>query len=159
MTSLNYPNMDSNQVYEYKANSGDFARRTRRRVLFEVFFLALLGVFFWSNWSSEFHNWLKLSVLSIFSGYILFGLALYPKAKIMAEKFSVCLLNNALGFPDQEHMGQIPYCDLAISKVIKKNGKVIEIRLKTDFGQTIKLQGLENMEELYKNIEGRVKTL
>lgn len=156
MTSPNH-NMNINQVSEYKASSGDFARRTRRRVMFEISFLALLAVFFWSSWSKEFHSGLEFSVLTIFSAYILFGLVLYPKAKVIAERFSISLLDNTLVFPEQGHTKQIPYCDLKISKVIEKNSKVIEIHLKTTFNQSIKLKGLANMEELYKNIKDRVK--
>ena len=143
MTKLNYLDMIVNQIYEYNTHSKDFSKRTCRRVIFEVFSLVLLGTFFWSNWSNELPRWLGFSMLSIFSAYILLGLAHYPKAKAIAERFSVSLTSNALGFPDQGHMREILYSDLKISKVIKKNGEIIEIHLKTGFDQTTKLRKYE----------------
>lgn len=141
---------------EFQSNSNDFIRRTRRRVIVEVSVLVLLAGYFWSDWSGSWPNWLEVSVLVLFTAYILFGLAYYPKAKSIAKKFSVRLMDEALGFPSQGDMKQIPYRDLTISKVTKKNGEVVAIRLKTTFGQSITLQGLENMKELYEGITAHV---
>ena len=141
---------------EFKSNSGDFIRRTRRGVIIEVSALVLLSGYFWSDWSRILPDWLEVSVLVIFAAYILFGLAYYPKAKSIAQQFSIHLMDDALGFPNQGGMKQIPYRDLTISKVTKKNGEVVEIRLKTTFGQSITLQGLENMKDLYEGITAHV---
>jgi hypothetical protein len=141
---------------EFRSNNDDFARRTRRRVAIEISVLVILAGYFWSDWSRNLPYWLEVSVLVFFTAYILFGLAYYPKAKLIAQDFSVHLMDDALGFPNQGDMKLIPYRDLTISKVTKKNGEVIEIRLKTKFGQSIKLQGLENMKELYETISAHV---
>ncbi len=141
---------------EFHSNGNDFIRRTRRRVIVEVSVLVLLAGYFWSGWSEGWPNWLELSVLVIFTAYILFGLVYYQKAKSIAQKFSVRLMEDALGFQSQGGMKQIPYRDLKISKVTKKNDKVVAIYLKTTFGQSITLQGLENMEELYEGIAAHV---
>jgi len=74
----------------------------------------------------------------------------------MAQKFYVRLMDDALGFPSQGDIKQIPYRDLTISKVTKKNDEVVAIRLKTTFGQSITLQGLDNMKELYEGIAAHV---
>ena len=92
----------------------------------------------------------------IFGAYILFGIAYYPKAKAIAQGFSIHLMDDGLGFPYQGHMIQMPYSDLTISKVTKKDGEVVEIRIKTTFGQSIKLQRLENMNELYEGLAARL---
>ena len=146
-----------NHMHEFKAKKDYFIRRTRRRVMFEVSVLVLLTGYFWSSWSKDLPNWLELSVLGCFAAYILFGLAFYSKGKASVEKFSIYLLDNALGFSDQGHVKQIPYHHLTISKITKKNSEVELICLKTAFGHTIKLQGLENMTELHKEIINRVR--
>jgi len=143
-------------MHEFRSNSGDFVRRTRRRVTLEISVLLLLVAYFWSDWSRGIPGWLEVSIVAVFAASVLYDLAYYPKAKAFGENFTIYLLDNALGFSDQGHIRQIPYRDLAISEVTKKNGDVIEIRLKTTFGQSIKLQGLENMQELYEGIAVRI---
>lgn len=140
---------------EFKSKRGDFISRTRRRVIIEIAILVLLAAYFWSAWSEDLPGWLEVSILVIFVAYILFGLASYTKAKAIAEEFSVQLMDDSLGFPNKGNLKQIPYRDLKISKVKKKNDEVVEICLKTTFGQSIKLQGLENMKELYESIAAR----
>lgn len=94
--------------------------------------------------------------MGVFAASVLYDSAYYPKAKAFAENFTIYLMDNALGFSDQGHIRQIPYHDLTVLKVSKKNGKVVAIHLKTTFGQSIKLQGLENMQELYEGIAARI---
>ena len=141
---------------EFQSNVNDFIRGTRRRVIVEVSILMLLSGYFWSDWSGSWPNWLKLPVLVLFTAYILFGLAYYPKAKSIAQTFYIRLMDDALGFPSEGDIKQIPYRDLTISKVTKKNDEVVAIRLKTTFGQSITLQGLDNMKELYEGLAAHV---
>jgi hypothetical protein len=68
-------------------------------------------------------------VLVLFIAYILFGLAYYPKAKSIAQNFSIRLTGEALGYSSQGVLKQIPYRDLEISKVTMKNGEVVAICL------------------------------
>ena len=143
-------------MYEYKVDRNAFVRRTRRRVIFEVSVFLLLTGFFLSNWSKDVPGWLELSVFGIVTGYIVFSLAYYRKAEALVSRFYVRLLDNALSFPGQDHGKEIPYQDLAISKVTRKGGEVVEIRLKTSFGQIIRLQGLLGMKDLYENIATRL---
>jgi hypothetical protein len=96
-------------------------------------------------------------VLIVFSAYILFNLAYYKKAKKIAREFSIYLMEDALGFPDHKAIKKIPYRDIKISKVKKKNGNIVGIHLKTTFGQSIMLQGLENMNDLYESIIDRLQ--
>ena len=141
---------------EFRSNVNDFIRGTRRRMMVEVSILVLLGGYFWSDWSGSWPNWLQLSVLALFTAYILFGLACYPQAKSIAQTFYIRLMDDALGFPSEGDIKQVPYRDLTISKVTKKNDEVVAIRLKTTFGQSITLRGLDNMKELYEGLAAHV---
>lgn len=141
---------------EFHSNSKDFFRRTRRRVVAELSVLALLEGFFLSVWSSSWPDWLEVSILVLFVAYIVFGLAYYPKAKSIAQMFSIRLMDEALGFPSEGVIKQIPYRDITISKVVYKNGEVVSIHLKTSFGQSIKLQGMEDMKGLYEGIAAHI---
>ncbi len=156
MEAISYLKMVASRIPVFRSISDDFGRRTRRRVIIEVSVLVLLTGFFWSGWSRDFPHWLEASVLMIFVAYILLGIAYYPKAKAIAQEFSIHLMNDGLGFPDQGDIKQIPYSDLTISKVTKKDDEVVEIRIKTRFGQSIKLQRLENMNELYEGLAARL---
>ncbi|MBL1276427.1 MAG: hypothetical protein COB30_010090 [Ectothiorhodospiraceae bacterium] len=142
---------------EYKGIVSDFAQRTRKRVFIEILSIALLGIFFGSSWSGDIPGWLEISVISISVIYVLLGLALYPRAKSVADNFSVYLSNDSLGFSDKGEIKQLPYCDLVISKVLREHGDVVEIRLRTTFRQTIKLRGLEGMQELYSQLAQKIK--
>ena len=95
-------------------------------------------------------------MLALFTAYILFGLACYPQAKSIAQTFYIRLMDDALGFPSEGDIKQIPYRDLTISKVTKKNDEVVAIRSKTIFGQSITLQGLDNMKKLYERLAAHV---
>lgn len=142
---------------EYKTNCNEFARRTRHRVFIEISFIVLVGIFFWSKYSTGLPEWLKLTVILIAVMYVLLGLVLYPNAKSVAGKFTIYLSNESLRFSGNGETRNLPYSDLVISKVLRKHGEVVEIRLKTTFSQTIKLRGLENMEELYSELTQKVK--
>ncbi len=144
-------------MQEYKTIGGDFARRTRQRVFAEIFSITLLAVFFWSSWSEDIPEWLEATVILISVIYVLLGLAFYPNAKSVAGKFSIYLSNDSLGFSDKGKIKKLPYSDLVISKVLRKQDEVVEIRLRTTFGQTIKLRGLESMQELYNELAQKVK--
>jgi hypothetical protein len=146
-----------NQMDEFRSNSGDFVRLTRRRVTLEISVLLLLVGYFLSGWSRGIPSWLEVSIVAIFAASVLYDLAYYPKAKAFAKNFAIYLMDNALGFFDQGHIRQIPYHEVTVLKVSKKNGKVVAIHLKTTFGQSIKLQGLENMQELYEAIAVRIR--
>lgn len=140
---------------EFRSNCDAFIRRTRRRVIVEISILVILTGYFLSDWSSGLPHWLEISALVILVVYIVFGLAYYPRAKSIANEFSVHLMDEALGFPSQGNIKKIPYSDLTISKVTKKNGEVVAIRLQTTFGQSITLQGLDKMNELYDGMIDR----
>jgi len=142
---------------EFKTNNSDFSRRTRRRVVVEIFFLLAISAFFLSSLSGVIPEWLKISVISISVLYIVVGLASYPKDKSFAEKFTIYLSNDSLGFSDDGKIRKLPYSDLAISKVLRKHDEVVEIRLRTTFGQTIKLRGLDSMQELYSELVQKVE--
>jgi Ca2+/Na+ antiporter len=140
----------------YKRKQGDFLYQTRKRVIKEVFILIILSIVLFSSLAIEISLWLKISILALFSLYILFGVAYYPKAKKIADSYKIFLLDAELGFQSQDKMNQIPFKDLKIIKVIKDGDEVIEIRLKTVFNQSIKLQGLDDMNELYAKLAEKV---
>ena len=137
---------------EYKSNGSEFYRNTRKRVIYEISTLFLVAIFFWTDFSDLIPSWLKISVLVVFSIYIIFGLALYPKAKATAKNFSVSLQDDALLFPTGNGSGRIPYSDLTIMGTKSKDDEVTRILLRTSFGQKIELQGLNNMHDLYKGL-------
>jgi hypothetical protein len=141
---------------EFMSDASGFIRRTRRRLLVEVSVLALLAGYFRSDWSSKWPAWLEVTMLVLLVAYILYGLAYYPRAKSIAQAFSIRLMDDGLGFTGQAAMRQIPYRDIVISKVARKNGAVVAIHLRTTFGQSITLEGLEHMDELYEGIAERV---
>ncbi|MGH9961667.1 MAG: hypothetical protein ACREBC_31830, partial [Pyrinomonadaceae bacterium] len=145
-----------NRMYEFRSNSGDFVRRTRRRVTLEISIILLLVGYFGSGWSQGIPGWLEVAIVSVFAASVLYDLAYYPKAKASADNFAIYLMDNALGFSDRGDIRQIPYRDLTVVKVSKKNGRVVAIHLRTTLGQSIKLQGLENIQELYEGIAVRI---
>lgn len=156
MATISFPSIVLNHMHEFRSNSRDFVRRTRRRVTLEISVLLLLVGYFLSGWSRGIPGGLEAFIVAIFAASVLYDLAYYPKAKAFAENFTIYLMDNALSFSDQGHIRQIPYHDLTVLKVSKKNGKVVAIHLQTTFGQSIKLQGLENMQELYEGIAVRI---
>jgi hypothetical protein len=125
---------------------------TLRRVAKEVSVLIVLAIYFLSDWSIQIPSWLEISILGLIGAYILGGLLLYPKARKVAEGFYVYLMDDALGFPVRGHTKTIPYGDLRIKKVKIKNGQIRTIYLSSVFHGTIKLQGLESMNELYERL-------
>ncbi len=141
---------------EFKSNLNYF-RQTCHRVIAEICFLLLTFIIFWYVLSKGTLEGFEVIVLAIIAVYISIGLAYYSKGKAMAENFSICFLDDALGFSDQEKTRKIPYRDLSISKVTKKNGQIVKVFLKPAFGQTIKLKGFENMNELYDLLKKRIK--
>lgn len=98
-------------------------------------------------------------MLVCFTSYIAFNLAYYRREKRFAEKYAVCPLETTLGFQHEGQLRQLPYGDLKISKVKRRDGEVVEIHLKEKylrFFGPIKLSGLENMDELYELLAERV---
>jgi len=107
----------------YKRKQDDFLNQTRKRVLKEVVALIILSAILFSNWASVMNLWLKVSILSAFSFYILFGLAYYPKAKRIADNYKVFLFDTALGVQLEDKINQIPFKDLKIVKVTESRGQ------------------------------------
>jgi len=139
-------------MYKFDTNSEILTRRIRSKVSTELIICALLLLFFYSDFSKELPNWLEISIMIVFVGYIILGLILYPIVKANAENFSINLLDNALVYTNKNSERQMLYTDLKIMKVKKVNDKIIEIELQTAFSQCIKLKGLINMSDLYEDL-------
>jgi hypothetical protein len=140
---------------DFGAIRGEFARRTFRRVLLEAAILTTLLVILLSGVIHGVPGWLSPVIGGGGLLYILGGLALYPKARSAAESFHVKLLEESLTFSGSN--SGVRYSDLAVAKVKRDAGKVVEIELRSAFRQTIKLRGLERMDELYELLESRIR--
>lgn len=149
--------MAGSRMQKFRADEGYLARKTKRRFTKEVAVLLVIAIFFYLPWSGSLPAWLKLGTLIVFFLYIIIGLAMYPHAKSVSHKFSISLKKDSLEYTNQESRREIPYRDLVISKVIKRGSVVDQINLKTVFGQYIKLQGLQNMNELYDLIRKKLE--
>lgn len=134
---------------EFKSDGSEFYRSTRKRVIYELLAFCSVALFFWTDYSILFQDWLKISILVVFLAYILFGLALYPKAKAVANNFSISLLDDTLIFPAERDSGRIAYSDLVILGTKSKDNEISKISLRTSYGQKIEIQGLNNMQDLY----------
>ena len=147
-------------MHEYRSiDSSEFSSRTKRRVIFELVAILVLGVFFWSPFSSNWPMYIEVSVLVVLISYIVAGIFGYTRAKAIANNFSICVTDNALGFPGNGSMKYLPFGDLSISKVDKLKDEVIAIHLETCFGQSIAIRGLENMNELCHELEEGISRL
>jgi hypothetical protein len=140
---------------EFKAVPGEFARRTARRVFVEIGLLIGVLALLFSGVVHGVPPWVPLAVGAGGLLYILGGLAFYPKARSIAQRFHVTLLEDTLTFSGGHRA--IPYTDLMLANVKRRGGRVSEIQLRSAFGQTIRLRGLERMDELYECLEKRVR--
>jgi hypothetical protein len=142
----------SNFTTGFKAKHGEFERRARRRVLYEILVLILTASYFASSGSSRIPTWVEWTVIALIVSYIAGGLLMHRRAKAIAENFFISLSADGLVFFDGTAQRQLDYRYLRISKVKKDNDEVTEIWLRTPFRQTIKLRDLENMSELHEQL-------
>ena len=145
-------------MQEFKSTGRDFSRRTRRRVAAELAVLSALAACAYLGIFGSFPRWAAWSVLGIGAAYILVGLAFYRRAKADAEAFAIILLDEGISFRPRGDGRRVLYGDLQISKVKRRNGEVVEIWLRTKFGQRIALRGLENMGELSDSLARHVRS-
>ena len=85
--------------------------------------------------------------------YIVVGLMLYPKARAIAEKFSVEISDDHLKFFSNETTGVFLLKDLAVEKVLEQGNKINALHLRTVDGKLLKLEGMRNMDELVSLIK------
>jgi hypothetical protein len=142
----------ASSIREFKTKNGEFERRTRRRVLYEILILALIAIYFGSPWSSRIPSWFEWSVVVLFSSYIAFGLLLYRKSKAIAQSLAIVLREDGLTFFDGSTNRHLAYSDLRISKIKRNSGDITEVWLETSWRQTIKLKGFQNMRELHDRL-------
>jgi hypothetical protein len=145
-------------MIEFKSNGNQFGRRTRHRVMTELLVLLTIAVCIYFGSFAGTLAWIAWSALGIVAAYILIGLAAYPRARAFAGNFSIILLDDGVTFGPGVDNGLVLYESLYISRVIRRNGQVDEIWMRTKFGQRIKLRDLENMPGLYDNLTQRIKS-
>ena len=143
----------------FQKDSSNLARRTVLRVAKELGVLVFLGAFFYSAYSSAIPLWVKYTLMAALVAYIVVGLMLYPKARAIAEKFSVEISDDHLKFFSNETTGVFLLKDLAVEKVLEKGNKINVLHLRTVDGKLLKLEGMKNMDELVslikEGIDGR----
>jgi hypothetical protein len=140
---------------KFKSTNNIF-KQTLKRVIYELLLIILLGSFFFSDWSKNISESIELLLMSILIIYTIVGLLLYPRAKVIAENYAINLLENELGFY-QGQIKKIPYDDLTIVDIKKKEDQVLMIVLKTKFNQVIKLNDFENMNKLNELLLEKIK--
>jgi hypothetical protein len=145
-------------MIEFKTNDNQFGRRTRYRIMSELLVLLTIAVCIYFGSFTGSLAWIAWSALGIVAAYILIGLASYPRVRAFAANFSIILLDDGVTFGPGVDNGLVLYENLNISRVIRRNGQVDEIWLRTKFGQRIKLRDLENMPGLYDRLARRVKS-
>lgn len=141
---------------EFKSNSAHFLKRTARRLLYELPVLAVLTAVMALDLMPAIPMWLQLAAVTMVAFYIAVELALYPRAKAVADSLSIKLHDDELTFAHSAGGGELRYSDLRIAGVRKRDGKLTRIVLAARSGQAIKLEGLEDMEELYRLLLERV---
>ena len=145
-------------MIEFKTNDTQFGRRTRYRLMSELLVLLTIAVCIYFGSFAGTLAWLAWSALGIVAAYILIGLASYPRARAFAAHFSIILLDDGVTFGPGVDNGLVLYENLNISRVIRRNGQVNEIWLRTKIGQRIKLRDLGNMPGLYDSLTRRVNS-
>ena len=143
-------------MIEFKSNSTDFSRKTIRRVFWELSVLGILLASVLLGLLTAIPTWLQWTAVVVVLVYILGGLALYGRAKAIADSLSVRLDDQGLTVTHTGGGGQLRYSDLKISKVRKDGDRLVEIHLVAKSGHKIKLSGLDNMNELYRLLSARV---
>jgi hypothetical protein len=144
------------QITEFKSNSTHFLKRTARRLSYELTVLAVLTAAVALDLLPVIPMWLQLGAVTVVAIYVAIELALYPRTKAIAESLSIQLHDKELSFTHAGARGELPYSDLRIAGVRKHGDEVTEIVLAARSGQTINLQGLENMNELHRLLAARL---
>lgn len=144
------------RMNEYKTDINHFYRRTRQRVITESLIYGSLWCVYAFEWMPYIPDWAYMSIFTVFGAYIMYGIIYYPKAKAIAQRFSIKISDRALVFSDFSGVRQIPYSDFEINKIDKCKDRVCRIHIKTSFNQSIVLQGLENMDTLYQELSEHV---
>lgn len=142
---------------EFTSNNSSFAKATRRRVFYEAIALVVVIMFFWSDLSEFITNWVKVAILIILAVYIVFGLAWYQKVKSISKGFVIYIDDHALLFKSQGKVREILYDNISSVDAKTDHNNIVEICLKTTFGQIIKLTGLRNMDDLFREISRQVE--
>ncbi|MCW8929405.1 MAG: hypothetical protein OQL19_04090 [Gammaproteobacteria bacterium] len=136
-------------MLKFKTNKAFFKSEAKRQRVYGITIFLLLAFYFESEWSSGLSIWFEGLVLVIILIYIVLELIGFEEVDFVINNYSISLLDNVIRFPEED----IQYSELAIFKIKKKNEKVIEIHLKRNNGDIIKLRGLENMNKLFENID------
>lgn len=146
-----------NLTAEFKSNPAHFFKRTARRLFCELFVLAVLASVVALDLIAAIPMWLQLAVVTLVAIYIGVELALYPRSKAVANSLTIKLHDEGLTFAHSRGgSGELRYSDLRIVGVRKRDNKLTEIVLAAGTGQRIKLEGLENMNELYRLLVERI---
>jgi hypothetical protein len=141
---------------EFKSNSKGFLRRTVHRLFYELAVLAVLVVAIALKLLPAIPMWIQWAVVASVAMYIGVGIALYPRAKAVSDSLSIKLNDQGLTFVHSGGRGELQYSDLKIARVRKRGDRLTEIVLAARSGQKIKLQDLENLDELYRLLSARV---
>jgi hypothetical protein len=141
---------------EFKSNSEGFLRRTVHRLFYELAVLAVLVAAIALKLVTAIPMWIQWAVVASVVIYICVGIALYPRAKAIADSLSIKLNDQGLTFAHSAGHGELRYSDLKIARVRKRGDRLTEIVLAARSGQTIKLQDLEDMNELYRLLSARL---
>lgn len=141
---------------KYKFDVQDLRRRTYRRMSFELAFLALVSIVFWSDISGSISLEMKLSILGVVGAYIAFGAILALRARSYSASLTINLNERGLELLSDAKTLSLPYSDLSIAKVRWKHGSPLEIRVRTRFRQTIKFRGLQDMRQFYEELRGHL---
>lgn len=147
--------MNPNKVF--RSTGYDFRNRTRQRLFVETLLLGVAVFLYVTNWLKQVPRWIELTIAAVIAAVLIFDLFYYRRGKAIAESFSIELLPDALAFSHDRDGGTVPYKDIKISGVKKRDGKVIEITLLTAFQQSIKLRDLDDMQELHDSLVGHLK--
>jgi hypothetical protein len=141
---------------EFRGNSADLRGRTMRRVTLELTALGILLASVLLGLVTAIPIWLQWAAVAAVLIYILAGVALYSRARAIAESLTVRLDDQGLTFAYAGGGGDLRYSDMKISRVRKDGDRLVEILLVARSGQAIKLRGLDNMNELYRLLSARV---
>jgi hypothetical protein len=148
--------VDMNQNRVFRSTGDEFRNRTHQRLFVEALFLGVAIFLSVTNWLEQVPRWIALTIAAVIAAILVFDLVYYRRGKVIAESFSIELLPDALAFSHERNRGTVPYKDIKISGVKKRDGKVIEITLLTAFRQSIKLRDLDGMQELHDSLVGHL---
>lgn len=142
----------------FRSNHQIHFRKTRSRVIKELFVFVLTISLFQFPLMNLIPFWLKATIIVLMAGYIVIGLLLYPKSKAISESFTLDFSDDHLEFKFEDEVRKILYKDLELQNVRREDDDVIEIVMKTSFGQSLSISNFEGMNELLIKLQEKLSS-